>query len=84
MVKKKMNIYEFLKSKRLTNAWLKLRLAQRGFEVSDSNLSRIISGERNSVHAQAIRDKCVEICDEYERMVNCSAETCERCHRTAT
>lgn len=72
-----MEISAFLERHRLTKVWLLNRLTMSGIEVSESFLSRIISGERNSDRACEIRAVCEKICREYERMVD-HAETTEK------
>ena len=69
-----MDISTFLDRHRLTRVWLCERLRCEGFDISESFLSRIISGERNSDLAEEVRAACVSICRRYERGM-CNAET---------
>ena len=72
-----MYITAFLERHRLPKVWLYERLKTEGFDISESFLSRIISGERNSELAEEVRAACVSICRRYERGM-CNAETPEK------
>ncbi len=72
-----MDISAFLERHCLQNRWLLERLCEEGFSISESFLSRIISGERNSELAEEVRTACVSICRRYERGM-CNAETREK------
>lgn len=41
-----------------------------GYEISDSFLSRILSGERNSDYAQEVRAAATAICYRYEKSMD--------------
>lgn len=61
-----MDILKFLDQHRLTNRWLIAQLRMVGYDVSDSFISRILSGERNSDYAQEVRTAAAAICRRYE------------------
>lgn len=61
-----MDILKFLDQHRLTNRWLIAQLRMVGYDVSDSFISRILSGERNSDYAQEVRTAATAICRRYE------------------
>ena len=61
-----MDILKFLDQHRLTNRWLIAQLRMVGYDVSDSFISRILSGERNSDYAQEVRAAATAICCRYK------------------
>lgn len=61
-----MDILKFLDQHRLTNRWLIAQLRMVGYDVSDSFISRILSGERNSDYAQEVRAAATAICYRYK------------------
>lgn len=61
-----MDILKFLDQHRLTNRWLIAQLRMVGYDISDSFLSRILSGERNSDYAQEVRAAATTICNRYK------------------
>ena len=61
-----MDISAFLTRHRLTKVWLYEQIRACGFDISESFLSRIISGERDSDLARKVRAACERICKRYE------------------
>lgn len=61
-----MDISKFLETHKLTGRWLIVQLRMFGYEISDSFLSRILSGERNSDYAQEVRTAATAICCRYK------------------
>lgn len=65
-----MDILKFLDQHRLTNRWLIAQLRMVGYDVSDSFISRILSGERNSDYAQEVRAAATTICYRYGKSMD--------------
>ena len=65
-----MDISKFLETHKLTGRWLIAQLRMAGYEISDSFLSRILSGERNSDYAQEVRAAATAICCRYEKSMD--------------
>lgn len=65
-----MDILKFLDQHRLTNRWLIAQLRMVGYDVSDSFISRILSGERNSDYAQEVRAAATAICYRYGKSMD--------------
>jgi hypothetical protein len=65
-----MDISKFLETHKLTGRWLIAQLRMVGYEISDSFLSRILSGERNSDYAQEVRAAATAICYRYGKSMD--------------